>query len=365
MGYKRSAKKCKEKFENVYKYHKRTKESRSGKIEGKTYKYFDELEALYANQHSLPPKSQPKFSHNHITTSDPITNMNSLPIFQPNNSKNIFVNNIILNKKLFSTYSTSSTASDEEFKQRHNQKKKRKYWKDSFRSMTKQVIKKQEELQNKFLEAIEKCENERIVKEQAWRVQEIARIDKEHEILIQERSNFVAKDYAFIAFLQSASIKKQNPIVQIQKNYQIHQVVNQYLPSSSSLEAPKLDNYNNGLIISSSSTTTSSICSRWPRVEIEALIKLRSELDTKYEDNGLPKGPFWEEISSGMRKLGYNRSSRRCKEKWENINKYYKKVKDGGKKRSQDSKTCPYFYQLDALYKNKKNKVGLNETLMV
>lgn len=54
-----------------------------------------------------------------------------------------------------------------------------------------------------------------------------------------------------------------------------------------------------------------------------------------------------------MRRLGYNRNAKRCKEKWENINKYFKKVKESNKKRPEDSKTCPYFHQLDALYRNK------------
>ncbi|GJU11754.1 trihelix transcription factor GT-2-like protein [Tanacetum coccineum] len=92
--------------------------------------------------------------------------------------------------------------------------------------------------------------------------------------------------------------------------------------------------------------------SRWPKAEINALIKLRTTLDTKYQESG-PKGPLWEEISSAMRKLGYNRNAKRCKEKWENINKYYKKVKESSKKRPEDSKTCPYFHQLDAIYREK------------
>ncbi|KAL8226392.1 hypothetical protein R6Q57_016224 [Mikania cordata] len=75
-------------------------------------------------------------------------------------------------------------------------------------------------------------------------------------------------------------------------------------------------------------------------------------LDTKYQENG-PKGPLWEEVSSAMRNLGYNRNAKRCKEKWENINKYYKKVKESSKKRPEDSKTCPYFHQLDAIYREK------------
>ena len=92
--------------------------------------------------------------------------------------------------------------------------------------------------------------------------------------------------------------------------------------------------------------------SRWPKAEVHALIQLRSNLDTRYQEAG-PKGPLWEEISAGMRRMGYNRNAKRCKEKWENINKYFKKVKESNKKRPEDSKTCPYFHQLDALYRNK------------
>jgi hypothetical protein len=81
------------------------------------------------------------------------------------------------------------------------------------------------------------------------------------------------------------------------------------------------------------------------------------DLDMRYQETG-PKGPLWEDISSGMRRLGYNRSSKRCKEKWENINKYYKKVKESNKKRPEDSKTCPYFHQLEAIYSRKHLRSG-------
>ncbi|MQL41692.1 hypothetical protein EI012_27700, partial [Escherichia coli] len=91
---------------------------------------------------------------------------------------------------------------------------------------------------------------------------------------------------------------------------------------------------------------------RWPKSEVHALIRLRTILEAKYQENG-PKAPLWEDISAGMQRLGYNRSSKRCKEKWENINKYFKKVKESNKKRREDSKTCPYFHELEALYKEK------------
>lgn len=105
-------------------------------------------------------------------------------------------------------------------------------------------------------------------------------------------------------------------------------------------------------MVGGSGTSFDSASSRWPKQEVIALINLRSGLESKYQEAG-PKGPLWEEISSGMRQMGYNRSSKRCKEKWENINKYFKKVKESNKKRPEDAKTCPYFHQLDALYRKK------------
>lgn len=117
------------------------------------------------------------------------------------------------------------------------------------------------------------------------------------------------------------------------------------------MDLHKTNNGNGGAEIASPLPPSSS---RWPKAEVEALINLRTNLDQKYQENG-PKGPLWEEISAAMKKLGYNRNSKRCKEKWENINKYFKKVKESNRKRPEDSKTCPYFQQLDALYRQKNN----------
>ncbi|EFJ27020.1 hypothetical protein SELMODRAFT_66294, partial [Selaginella moellendorffii] len=89
---------------------------------------------------------------------------------------------------------------------------------------------------------------------------------------------------------------------------------------------------------------------RWPKQEVHALIRLRSGMESKFQEPGA-KGPLWEEISTSMGHMGYSRSSKRCKEKWENINKYFRKTKDSSKRRSENSKTCPYFQQLDMLYR--------------
>ncbi|CAH8371004.1 unnamed protein product [Eruca vesicaria subsp. sativa] len=389
LGYIRSAKKCKEKFENVYKYHKRTKEGRSGKSEGKTYRFFDQLEALethHQQQQHQPPQPQPPQTqppplrpHNNnnnssMFTTPPPTNITALPPF-PNISGDFLSDNST------SSSSSYSTSSDVEISGggdgRKKKKRKRRKCKEFFERLMRQVVDKQEELQRQFLEAVEKREQERIVREESWRAQEIARINRERDILAQERSMSAAKDAAVMAFLQKFSEKpnpqqqqgqsnaptQPQPPPQTQFNNNNNQQQTPQTPQPpqpptqqviQTIETAKTDNGDKNM-----TTPVSASSSRWPKVEIEALIKLRTNLDSKYLENG-PKGPLWEEISAGMRRLGFNRNSKRCKEKWENINKYFKKVKESNKKRPQDSKTCPYFHQLDALYKerNKYNNVA-------
>jgi hypothetical protein len=409
LGFHRSAKKCKEKFENVYKYHKRTKEGRTGKADGKTYRFFDQLEALESNppiQSPTPPKPQPhqtapvavvastttvamqplanpprqlppqitvtsaahtmNMSQGAIHVTPPI-NLTTIPSFPQANPTVLpppppFPN---LSADLISNSTSSSTSSDEELDGVRRRRERK--WKDFFERLMKEVVEKQEELQKRFLEAIEKRERERMVREEAWRVQEMARINREREILAQERSIAAAKDAAVMAFLQKIS-EQQNPGQVIQYSLPQPQAAKPAPPPPAAkpalppqpapvstlavtlpaqqvtgLEIQKLDNGENF-------TPTGS--SRWPKVEVQALINLRTNLDAKYQDSG-PKGPLWEEISAAMRKIGYSRSAKRCKEKWENINKYFKKVKESNKKRPEDSKTCPYFHQLDALYRER------------
>ncbi|CAN8240241.1 unnamed protein product [Cochlearia groenlandica] len=385
LGYKRSAKKCKEKFENVYKYHKRTKEGRTGKSEGKTYRFFKELEAFdtlnpYPHEPattttatmttSLTPwsnnpsqeKSSLTLKHqdkHQVSTKTMFTTNPTLLYKQPSPTYTNDLMNNVSSMNLFSSSTSSSTASEEEEEDHHQVKrssKKRKYWKGLFTKL----MEKQEKMQKRFLETLENRERERISREEAWRNQEVARITKEHERLVNERSNVAAKDSAIISFLHKISGgQQQQPQPQQQQNHKVVSQRKQYETNDpitfESTKEPrqvlldttmKIGSYNVNNSVSPSS-------SRWPKTEVEALISIRRNLEANYQENGT-KGPLWEEISSGMRRLGYNRSAKRCKEKWENINKYFKKVKESDKKRPLDSKTCPYFNQLEALYNERR-----------
>lgn len=478
FGYQRNSKKCKEKFENVYKYHKRTKEGRGGKSDGKTYRFFDQLQALENNpsiqiQPSPTPSKLPPPQLNNSTSSLPSQSLpisttstttmpllfpppllnttppstipstitTTLPISSPQiqgivNTPSINLTNPTyfptttttnpdlpqtitppslfpnISTDLFSNSSSSSTSSEETTTTAEggNRRKRKRKWKDFFERLKKEVVEKQEELHKRFLEAIEKRDNERVKREITWRLQEMQRIKREREVLAQERSIAAAKDSAVMAFLQKFAEQQnqeqqhqqQNLVPPLNNNTNIPQQEPQattpmsmsmptpqqiqvQIPTSSMKQttpvipqAPPLTTTltltyqqqqpepanNMEMIIKNDNNGESNLMqpssSRWPKTEVEALIKMRTSLDTKYQENG-PKGPLWEEISGLMKKLGYNRNAKRCKEKWENINKYFKKVKESNKKRPEDSKTCPYFHQLDALYreKNKGDSPGV------
>ncbi|MCD7454764.1 hypothetical protein HAX54_026001 [Datura stramonium] len=378
LGYKRNAKKCREKFENIYKYHKRTKDGRSGRQNGKNYRFFEQLELL--DSQSL--LSSPPSNHIQINMMETITSM-AMPVpmpmpmtmikpatsgcqdFRMDPSRTLIRG---FNPEFMST-STSSTSSSG--KESDGSVKKKRKLAGYFERLMKEVLDKQEDLQNKFLEAIEKCEKDRIARDEAWKMQEMARLKKEQEALARERAISAAKDAAVIAFLQKIS----EQTVQVQLPMELPQVSQRHTEERESESVKTVGSPENVLqqdndkeenmleknidkqeIDSAGENSFQTSSSRWPKAEVEALIRLRTNIDLQYPDNGSSKGPLWEDISSGMKKLGYDRNAKRCKEKWENINKYYRRVKESQKKRPEDSKTCPYFHQLDSIYQNKSKK---------
>ncbi|KAF8024931.1 hypothetical protein BT93_F1930 [Corymbia citriodora subsp. variegata] len=408
LGYHRSAKKCKEKFENVYKYHKRTKDGRTGKHEGKTYRFFDQLEAfenhtLHSSQplkppalaaqppamqatigpHSIPkvpaavavPSSTTHMNSNHsnsihvipqnnLATSSTVLNFTMPSLPPPSNPTggippppNSGFQGAARPGEPVSMSTSSSTFSDEGLPRGGRPNKRKRRWRDFFERVMKDVMDKQEELHRNFLETIDRRERERAAREEAWWMQETARVAREREILAQERLATEAKDAAVMSFLQKmAEQQGRRPLPAQNNNPPLQHLVAAPIsaapkPSTPppplplaavpsqvrSIEVPKADN---GVHFATPARGSAPSSSRWPKVEVEALIRLRTNLDSKYQENG-PKGPLWEDISAAMRRLGYERSAKRCKEKWENINKYFKKVKESNKKRREDSKTCP------------------------
>ncbi|WOL10060.1 trihelix transcription factor GTL1-like isoform X1 [Canna indica] len=441
LGYKRSSKKCKEKFENVQKYYKRTKEGRAGRQDGKAYRFFDQLEALHSSSGGgaaatptatptpLAAASPTTFGFSTAMAGPSATRIQPLPISTvapppvttptravvPEPGRQGFSSSAATAAAAaaaaagisFSSNSSSSSSSESDGEETEEaggsrEGRKRKRGRGSryrgqmmafFEGLMKQVMERQEAMQQRFLEAIEKREQDRMKREEAWRLQEMTRLSREQELLVQERAMAASRDTAVISYLQKISGQSipmpamptaaAATVVAPLNSQPLHAAPAPPLPQQPTPPPPppqqkhEPQRHNNQATVDvaqhqlSPATQVVPISSepqeshgggsyepasssRWPKAEVHALIKLRSGLDSRYQEAG-PKGPLWEEISAGMQRLGYNRSAKRCKEKWENINKYFKKVKESNKKRPEDSKTCPYFHQLDALYRRKQS----------
>ncbi|XP_038996268.1 trihelix transcription factor GTL1-like isoform X2 [Hibiscus syriacus] len=467
LGYKRSAKKCREKFENVHKYYKRTKETRAGRQDGKSYKFFSQLEALQTTSATAPPSvsipvtpatvaNAANFEIAPFSVGIPMTiiqpttaiPMSSSLLAIPGSASAPvpmqvqaalppvaaaatttaapFGISFSFNSSIFSQGFDDDDDDDDEEEDEvgepssmagTSRKRKRsssrgddsttKRMMEFFEGLMKQVMQKQEAMQQRFLEAVEKREQDRTIREEAWKGQEMARLSREHELMAQERAISASRDAAIISLLQkitgqtiqlpttvtippdapppppTVSVilpdvpiptsappshqppsllqqQQQPPSLALHNQFhqqQPHQLRNievarhQQQPISSKVvmaipekKVPPQEIGGRGSMEPASS--------RWPKAEVLELINQRSRLEARYQETE-PKGTLWEEISAGMSRLGYKRSAKRCKEKWENINKYFKKVKESSKKRPEDAKTCPYFHQLDALYRKK------------
>ncbi|CAN6485061.1 unnamed protein product [Victoria cruziana] len=205
-----------------------------------------------------------------------------------------------------------------------------------FEKLVNQLMEHQEALHRKFMDVMEKRDQERQKREEEWRRQEAARLTKERALRTQEEAAASTREAAILSFLEkfsaieTASLPPKRPDVTISQN-----------GTSTQPETTSENNRESG-----------GENRRWPKSEVNTLIKVRGRLEGKFQEPGL-KGPLWEEVSTAMAAMGYERSPKRCKEKWENINKYFKKTKDNTKRRSKQSGTCPYFHQLDLLYSNK------------
>lgn len=440
LGYKRSAKKCKEKFENVQKYYKRTKEGRAGRQDGKSYKFFSQLEALHGPVAAT--SASPTVSLIPPTTNNPTpissskapistsmamfpSSVSSVPsttrVITPAATTGIVPPLVTISFSSNSSSSSPETEDDEDDNEdeglqgepSHVSRKRKRESSSSkrgssttqrmmefFENLMKQVLQRQEAMQSRFLGVIEKREQERMMREEAWQRQEIARLTHEQGLMAQERALSASRDAAIISFLQKITgqmIQLPDPPINInpasalappimvppppqpsQQQQQHHhhqhnkeqQVVHHRLQSQQISPEVVVRHQPTSQSVSTDHVVMAAVpekqvptqgftgggfdpaSSRWPKAEVLALIKLRSGLESRYQDAG-PKGPLWEEISAEMQQMGYMRSAKRCKEKWENINKYFKKVKESNKNRPEDAKTCPYFHELDALHRKK------------
>ncbi|PHT99517.1 hypothetical protein BC332_29305 [Capsicum chinense] len=229
----------------------------------------------------------------------------------------------------FSSSSDDSESSEaiEEHLNRKRKRKTRNSIKLYLEDVVRRLMDKQEQMHKQLIEMIEKKEHERITREEAWKQQEVERAKRDGELRAEETS----RNLVLISFLENLLGEE----FQIPKSSEISSVVK----DEGEFHGQEAD------------ARSSDPCNRrWPKSEVQALVSVRTCLDHKFLKGA--KGSVWEEVADGLAKMGYIRTPKKCKEKWENINKYYKRTIDSGKTRPKNYRSCPYFHELDTLYKN-------------
>lgn len=200
------------------------------------------------------------------------------------------------------------------------------------------MMKRQEKMHNQLIKVMEKMEGERTRREEAWRQQETERMKRNEEARKQE----MARSLSLISFIKTVIGDE----IEIPQPSEFPQPLQQIRPEQ--CEDEKCESAQTQREIKFRYSSSSGSGRRWPPEEVQALISTRSDVEDK---TGINKGSIWDEISARMKERGYERSAKKCKEKWENMNKYYKRVMEGGRKQPEHSKTRSYFQKLGDLYK--------------
>ncbi|XVE68616.1 hypothetical protein DITRI_Ditri09bG0082700 [Diplodiscus trichospermus] len=321
-GYQRSGKKCREKFENLYKYYKKTKVGKSGRQDGKNYRFFRQLEAIYgetSNQTSVSETSLAQWTPNNATE-------------EPLQEQKLSESRSLSNASEFETSSSENYDDDLSaiaFMMKHSMENQKggssprvkeglkAKVKNIVESQMKTLIDSQDLWMERMLKTIEDKEQERMSREEEWRRREAARFDKEHEFWAKERAWVEARDAALMEVLKTFTGKE--------------------LEVSSLADAP----------VTKSQEEINT--NRWTEPEILGLIQLRTSLEPKFQETGYSKQSLWEEIEAKMVGLGHEREAVECEEKWDNMQMYINMTNaECYKKRREDfSGSINYFQQLD------------------
>ncbi|KDP45019.1 hypothetical protein JCGZ_01519 [Jatropha curcas] len=366
-GYQRSGKKCREKFENLYKYYKKTKEGKAGRQDGKHYRFFRQLEALYGEtSNQLASSSETHLVNDTNRTSflyptpiNPENKERSLSFQENKNSESLSLSNT-------SEFETSSSDNNDDdlsaiaydMMNRKIGKPKgrlKKGWKGKVKDFVDlqmgKLLEKQEAWMERMLKTIEDREKERICREEEWAKQEMARLDQIHEYWAKERARIEARDVALMEELKKYADNCERLGLSSSVE-QIVRVTQTHYKNKDQRNAKKIDidEINFG---------------RWSDPEICSLIQIRTAMEARFQESssGYSEEFLWEEIASKMGSLGYDRDVEEIKEKWENMNIYFNMTTaECNKKRKEDLRPNNYFQQLDP-YNNNGQEIDKLESL--
>ncbi|CAI9760621.1 unnamed protein product [Fraxinus pennsylvanica] len=341
--YQRTGKKCREKFENLHKYYKKTKEGKAGRQDGKHYRFFRQLEALYGETNNGSSASETHIVGSSFGCKTP----NAVPNQETYPAPKLSDYSLSLsNSSDFDT--TSSDDIDLREGIEHNSTNKRKKsrgkscWKAKIRdfidTQMRKLMEKQEAWMEKMMKTIEHKEQERILREEEWRKQDAERIEREQKFWANERAWVEGRDAALMEALQKLNGKE--------------------------LMAAAGKNPNDDG--SETITDTVKVDNIWPDREITRLFQLRTSMEERLLQGGVSEEVIWEEIATKMACFGHDRSGLTCKEKWVSVNNY---LLECNNKRRENPKGCSYYQnniesisnERDADHTSRSNDNGMND----
>ena len=217
-GYQRSGKKCREKFENLYKYYKKTKEGKAGRQDGKHYRFFRQLEALYGDTSNAASVSENHLLGNSVRYNAAANNTTSVSNQEASFQAQKLSDSLSLsNSSDFDTTSSEdsdlqATVDNDSNEKRKKRSKGKRSWKakikDFIDSQMTKLMKKQEAWLENMMKTIEQKEQERMLREEDWRKQEAARVEREHRFWANERTWIESRDAAMMEALQKLTGKE-------------------------------------------------------------------------------------------------------------------------------------------------------------
>ncbi|XP_023240502.1 trihelix transcription factor GTL1-like [Centruroides sculpturatus] len=88
---------------------------------------------------------------------------------------------------------------------------------------------------------------------------------------------------------------------------------------------------------------------RWPTNAVKLLISLYKEHENKFSDICWPSKKVWSLISKTLQENNYLVTGSQCDEKWRNLKKSYRKIKDGNKQTGQGRRQWEFFSMMDEI----------------
>ncbi|KAI4370697.1 hypothetical protein MLD38_019018 [Melastoma candidum] len=358
--YQRSGKKCREKFENLYKYYKKTKEGKARRQDGKNYRFYRQLEAIYrwssarGNRSDYPCYDHPppldlSNVYRVPSTFDNVESQNRVGGAEPLRYSPSFSNSMSVECHQFDTSSEEENdvaGGDGElsaiaFMMAENKKmrrsagsdgqaskmsvssgsgERRKGWKDKVKKFVdvqvKRLVEKHEEWMDKMTRTIESNEQERVRREIEWKEQESARFERERELWAKERAWMEARDTAFVDAIRKFLGREAA------NNYPVSRDQGGNVEQEEEVE----ENFDEANLEEAASSQ------RWQEHETLNFIQVMAGMEQRRQPvsngNTYYGEGFWELIEAKMASLGYKRSAAECRNKWENIGNAFRKFTD-------------------------------------